>query len=141
MDDNVTLIAAFSGGLLAVCLSGLCDLIRVTCAAGWVTTLAGLVESGVPGSGWCHFAVPGLYNFLDLPDIACLSVPRALCLMALASEPAFPAAAAGEAFAKVRKVYEMADNSDDFLSQTYADEPRFTRTMLTEALRWFERWL
>ena len=132
---------AFSGGLLAVYVSGLCDLIRATSAAGWVTTMAGLVESGVPGPGWSHFAVPGLYNFLDLPDVACLTVPRALFLMAMEGEPVFPAAGGEEAFRKIRKVYEMAGHGDDFARQTYPGEARVTRQMIDDATRWFQRWL
>ena len=140
-DRRIGCFGASSGGLLAVCLSGLCDLIRVTCAAGWVTSFADVVESGVPGTAWCHFAVPGLYNFLDLPDIACLSVPRALFLMAMQNDPFFPGSGAEKAFAKARKVYEMAGKADDFLSQTYSGEPRFTRQMLTDSCRWLQRWL
>ncbi len=132
---------AFSGGLMAVFLSGLCDLIRVTCAAGWVTTFAGTVESGVPGSGWCHYAIPGLYNFLDLSDIACLSVPRALFLMGFEGDPLFGGARAAASFANIRRVYSMADCGDDFLSQTYPGPPRFARQNLSDALRWFERWI
>ena len=116
-------------------------MVRVTCAAGWVTTLAGIVESGVPGAGWCHFAVPGLYNFLDLPDIACLTVPRALQLMALKNEPFFPGFDADDAFKKVRKVYEMAEKADDFFSQTYSGKSCFTSQMFADTLRWFKRWL
>lgn len=130
---------AFSGGLMAVFLSGLCDLIRASCAAGWVTTFASVVECGVSGCGWCHYAVPGLYNFLDLPDIACLSIPRALFLMSFEGDPLFGGSRAS--FANVRKVYEMAECGDGFLSQTYPGPPRFTRQNLGDALRWFQRWL
>jgi len=132
---------AHSGGLLAVHLSGLCDLIRVTCAAGWVTTFAGLIEAGVPGGDWAHFAVPGLYNFLDLPDIACLTVPRSLSLMALGDDPAFPGAGAGGAFKNVRKVFQMAGCDGEFSSEVYTGESSFTREMLADCFRWFERWL
>jgi len=131
---------AFSGGLLAVYLSGLCDLIRVTSAAGWVTTLAGMVENGVPGTGWCQYAIPGLYNFLDLPDIACLTVPRALLLMSFEDDPLFGPGAA-DAANNVRQVFEKADKGDDFLAQAYPGEQRFTRHMLDDTLRWLERWL
>ena len=142
MDDRrIGCLGAFSGGLMAIYVSGLCDLIRVTCAAGWVTTLGRLIESGVPGSQWTHFAVPGLYNFLDLPDVACLTVPRALCLMALEKDPVFPGDRADETFDNIRKVYQMADKGDDFLSRVYRGQPRFTSRMLADALHWFERWL
>jgi len=130
---------ASSAGLLALYVSGLCDLVRVTCAGGWVTTFAGLVEEGVPGPSWGHFAVPGLYNFLDLSDIACLTVPRALFLMGHRKSPLFPAD--GAVFAKVRKVYEMAGKGDDFLAQAYPGEPRFNAQMLADTIRWFQRWL
>jgi len=140
-DRRIGCFGAFSGGLLAVYLSGLCDLIRVTCAAGWVTSFADVIEAGVPGTAWCHFTVPGLYNFLDLPDVACLTVPRALSLMALQDDPVFPGSGAEKAFARVRKVFEMAGKADDFLSQTYPGEPRFNRQMLADSCRWFERWL
>ncbi|MFO7899634.1 MAG: acetylxylan esterase [Planctomycetota bacterium] len=131
---------AHSGGLLALYLSGLCDLVRATVAVGWVSSLRRVVESGVPGTSWTHFAVPGLSNFLDLPDIACLTVPRALMLAALNDEPLFPAADADRAFADVRKVYREAGKADDFLSQTSPGRA-VTPTTLREAVRWFERWI
>lgn len=140
-DRRIGCFGAHSGGLLALYLSGLCDLIRVTCAAGWVTTFAGLVESGVPGGAWAHFAVPGLYNFLDLPDIACLTVPRSLSLMAMGGDPHFPGAGADAAFKKVRKVFQMAGRDGEFSSKVYGGETSFTREMLADSLRWFERWL
>jgi len=140
-DRRIGCFGAASGGLLAVYLSGLCDLIRVTCAGGWVTTFANLIESGLPGNDWCEFVVPGLYNFLDLPDVACLTVPRALSLMAYEGDGVFPGSGAADAFARVHKVFEMADRGDDIRSQTYPGSPRFTRTMLGDSLRWFQRWL
>jgi len=140
-DRRLGAFGAFSGGLLAVFLSGLCDLLRVTCAAGWVTTFAAMIETGVPGQGWCHYAVPGLYNFLDLPDVACLSVPRALSLIAFDSDPSFPSSVADAAFARVREVYEKADHGVDFLPQVHRGASAFTRDMLDDALRWFRRWL
>lgn len=140
-DRRIGCFGAHSGGLLAMYLSGLCDLVRVTCAAGWVTTFAGLVESGVPGGGWAHFVVPGLYNFLDLPDMACLTVPRSLSLMAIGDDPYFPGAGADGAFKKVRKVFQMAGRDGEFSSKVYGGESSFTHDMLADSLRWFERWL
>jgi dienelactone hydrolase len=132
---------SFSGGLLALYLSGLYDLVRATCAAGWVTSYANMVDAGVPGARWCQFAVPGLYNFLDLPDIGSLTVPRALCLMAMENEPFFPGRDAAEPFDKVRSVFQDVDHGDDLLCHTYPGDARFTRQMLSDAVRWFRRWL
>jgi dienelactone hydrolase len=131
---------AFSGGLLAMFLGGLYDLVRVTCAAGWTTTFADVIEDGVPGPEWAQFAIPGFYNFMDLPDVASLTVPRALMLMSLTGDSVFPNRSADDAFGKVRKVYEMADKADDFQSQTYG-EPAVSPNLMNDALRWFERWL
>ncbi len=138
---RIACFGAHSGGLLAMYLSGLCDLIRVTVAAGWVTSLAGLIESGVPGRDWAHFAVTGLYNFLDLPDIACLTIPRSLALLAIGDDPCFPGSGAGAAFRKVRKVFQMAERDGEFLTKIYTGESSFTRDMLADTLAWFQRWL
>jgi dienelactone hydrolase len=131
---------AFSGGLLALFLGGLYDLVRATCAAGWVTTLGDLVEHGVPGTQWSGFAVPGFYNFMDLPDIACLNIPRALMLMSLGKEQPFPSSSASEAFEKVHKVYGMAQCQDDFRGLVYPEATVNSKAM-SDALQWFKRWL
>jgi len=125
---------------MALYVSGLCDLVRATCAAGWITSYAGLAEAGVPGNSWCHFAIPGLYRFLDLPDVACLSVPRALFLLGLDNDPVFPAHSHGT-FDRIRTVYENAEHGDDFSWQIYSGEPRFSAQMLADTLHWFQRWL
>jgi hypothetical protein len=89
---------------------------------------------------WSQFVIPGLYNFLDLPDIACLSVPRSLYLAAFEKEPAFPASDADDAFGRAARVYEMADHSDSFLGRKQSDAACVSRQMLAESLRWFRRW-
>ena len=139
-DRRLACFGAHSGGLMALYLSGLCDLVRVTVAAGWVTSMAGLIESGVP-DGWAQFAVPGLHNFLDLPDVACLTIPRSLSLMATGKAPHFPGAGAADAFSKVRQVFQMAGRDGEFSSKVFDGATAFTRDMLTETFRWFERWL
>jgi dienelactone hydrolase len=138
---RIGLFGGFSGGLLGMYVAGLYDLVRATCAVGWVTSLGELIRSGVPGTGWAHYVVPGLHNFLDLPDIACMTVPRALFLMAMENEPTFPGGDAANAFDKVRQVYRNAERADDFLAQTYAGAASFTPQMLSDTLRWFQRWL
>jgi dienelactone hydrolase len=138
---RIGLFGSFSGGLMAIYVTGLYDLVRATCAAGWVTSLGNLVRDGVPGTEWCHYAVPGLHNFLDLPDIACMTVPRALFLMAMEKDPIFPGARAANAFDRIRQVYRDADQGDDFFAQTYAGSAAFTPQMLSDTLRWFQRWL
>lgn len=139
-ERRIGCFGAHSGGLLAIYLSGLCDLVRATVAIGWVASLRGVIEAGVPGTSWMQFAVPGLYNFLDLPDVACLTIPRALMLVALADDPLFPATAAEKSFADIRKVFDDADKGVDFLGQT-APGRAVTSDIVREALGWFERWI
>ncbi|GIF12994.1 hypothetical protein [Actinoplanes teichomyceticus] len=72
-----------------------------------MTTLAGMTVPGNdPLRGRSAFSVlhPGLYRYLDIPDVASLAAPRPMYLAGGAGDPLLPPAGVQAAYAELRAV-------------------------------------
>jgi dienelactone hydrolase len=84
--------------------------------------------------------VPGLYKYLDYPDIAGLAVPNPL-LIQQCSLDKMTLEGMKNAEQKLSAIYEKAGAKNRFLCTWYEEPHLFNIPMQKQAFDWFDRWL
>lgn len=129
------------GGYRAWQVAALSDDIAATVSACWMT---GLKEMMVPGNntlrGQSAFYMlhPGLYRYLDIPDVASIAAPKPTMMTDGADDPLFTPEGVAVAYAKMRAVWPAGRLS----TKTWPGLGHvFVREMQDEAFAWLDEWL
>jgi hypothetical protein len=77
--------------------------------------------------------VPGLYRYLDLPDVVAMTAPGALMVIHGTQDGLFTNEEVREAFDKISRVYAKADVRDRFAGVTYDGPHEFNAAMQERA--------
>jgi dienelactone hydrolase len=133
------------GGYRAWQVAALSNDIAATVAACWMT---GLKEMMVPGNntlrGQSAFYMlhPGLYRYLDIPDVASIAAPRPMMLLDGETDPLFTPAGVSVAYAKMRTVWDAQRAGNRLSTKTWPGLGHvFVREMQDAAFAWLDRWL
>jgi dienelactone hydrolase len=133
------------GGYRAWQVAALSDHISATVSACWMT---GLKEMMVPGNntlrGQSAFYMlhPGLYRYLDIPDVASIAAPAPMMLLDGATDPLFTAEGVNAAYAKMRAVWTSQRAQDRLSTKIWPDLGHvFVAAMQDEAFNWLDSWL
>ena len=128
------------GGLRTARLIGADPRIKAACVTGWMTEFGRQIRNDLRHHTWMAY-VPGLYRWLDLPDVAALTAPGALLVQQCGRDTMYPPAAMRSSIDKLARIYTKAGIPERFRG-TFHDEPHsFRPAMQDEALAWLERWL
>ena len=85
--------------------------------------------------------VPGLFNVMDLPDVAGLHAPGALLVQQCRRDALFPVDAMQGAITRLERIYAKAGMEERFRGSFHDVPHSFTPDMQVEAFDWLERWL
>jgi dienelactone hydrolase len=146
VDERRIAAVGFSlGGYRAWQVAALSDDIAATVSACWMT---GLKEMMVPGNntlrGQSAFAMlhPGLYRFLDIPDVAAIAAPRPMMLLDGETDPLFTPAGVETAYAKMRAVWASQRAQHRLSTKVWPGLGHvFVQEMQDEAFAWLDHWL
>jgi dienelactone hydrolase len=128
------------GGYRALYLSALDERIRAGCVVGFMSSVRPMIQAHLDTHSWVHF-LPALHQYLDLPDVASLTAPRALLVQQCSKDRLFPPAGMKESVEKITAVYEKAGARDKFDGRFYDVPHQFTLAMQDEAFAWLDRQL
>jgi dienelactone hydrolase len=139
--ERIGCVGLSVGGYRSQLLAAADERIRAAVAAGWLCGLGELWPVGRwPNSvGWVHY-VPGLYQELDLPDVAALACPRPLLVLQGRRDRLFPPQGMERALDHVA-AYQKARVPERFRGRMFEVPHRLDRAMQEEAFAWFDRWL
>lgn len=127
------------GGFRSALLAGLDPRIKAASVTGWMTEFGQQLRNHIRHT-WMVFT-PGLYKFLDLPDVASLHAPGALLVQQCRRDTLYPLPAMQAAVDKIAHVYAKAGMPEKFRG-TFYDEPHsFKPAMQDEAFAWLDQWL
>ncbi|MFI7545263.1 dienelactone hydrolase family protein [Actinoplanes sp. NPDC049599] len=146
VDERRIAAVGFSmGGYRAWQVAALSDHIAATVSACWMT---GLKEMMVPGNntlrGQSAFFMlhPGLYRYLDIPDVASIAAPRPMMLLDGEADPLFTPAGVEAAYARMRSVWASQRALHRLSTKVWPGLGHvFVREMQDEAFAWLDRWL
>ena len=85
--------------------------------------------------------IPGLYQYMDLPDVVSMTCPGALMTINGTQDGLFPMEGVNASFGKIAKVYEKARVPERFEGVLYDGPHEFNAAMQEKAYEWLDRWL
>jgi dienelactone hydrolase len=127
------------GGWRTNFLAGLDPRIKAACVAGWMTSFHPMVPwfvKTIPAGN-----VPGLFNYLDYPDVGSLAMPNALMVVHGLQDGLFPPDGVKAAFRNLAQCYEAIGKPERFTTYTFDGPHSFPSRAQQLMVEWFDRWV
>ena len=124
------------GGYRSFLLAALDQRIKAAVDVGWMTSYASNIRRHVVNSVGFTFHIPGLYRYLDLPDLAALIAPRSIFVINGSKDALFPADGVEKAFQKIEACFRKAGVAERQRCRLYDAPHQFNREMQAEAWEW-----
>lgn len=128
------------GGFRCAHLAGLHPRIKAAVVVGWMCSYGAMLKSHLTSIGFMK-VIPGMYRYMDLPDIAGMTAPGGLMVIHGLRDGLFPNSGVEEAFDKLRAIYTKAGHPERFEPVTYDGPHEFNVPMQEKAFEWLERQL
>jgi dienelactone hydrolase len=130
------------GGLRTCYLTAADPRVKAGVICGWMTSFPAQLPSKVVNTIGHTKLIPGLYRYLDYPDIASLAMPSALLVMNGGKDGLFEPSGVQSAFEKLRACYRKAGIPERIQCSLYPEAPHeFNAAMQAEAWKWLARWI
>jgi hypothetical protein len=129
------------GAFRAWQVAALSDRIKAGVAVCWMATVKGLMAPGNNQTvGQSAFAMlhPGLFNYLDYPDVASLACPKPMLFYNGEQDGLFPVPSVRDAYAKMRTVWESQDAGDRLVTKLWNVPHVFNGEMQDAAFAWLD---
>jgi dienelactone hydrolase len=128
------------GGFRSAHLFGLDPRISVCVDAGWMTSYSKQIDNHLRYHTWMIY-VPRQLEFLDLPDVASLSVPKPLMIINCKQDILYTIEAMQSAADKLGYIYKKVNASERLEVKWYDVPHSFNIEMQNDAIKWLEKWL
>ena len=128
------------GGFRSAHLAGLDPRIKAAVVVGWMSTYGSMLQNKLTSIGFMK-VVPGLYPYMDLPDVASMNVPGGLMAIQGTKDQLFTLDGIHAAYDKIAAVYKKAGVPERFQGVTYDGPHEFNAQMQEKAFAWLDRWL
>jgi dienelactone hydrolase len=124
------------GGYRSFLLAALDPRIKAAVDVGWMTSYAANIRRHVINTVGFSFHIPGLYRYLDLPDLAALIAPRSIMVINGSKDGLFPVAGVDAAFKKIEQCFRKAGVPERQRCRMYDAPHQFNAKMQAEAWEW-----
>ena len=138
--DRIGCLGLSLGGFRSAFLAGLHPRIRSAVVTCWMTSFEPMLANYAGRHTWMIHA-PGLYQYLDLPDIASQAAPNPLLLQYGTRDDLFPKQGKTESARKLKTTYTQAGAADSFEARFYDAPHMFSKQMQHDAFEWLGRTL
>jgi dienelactone hydrolase len=129
------------GGLRSCHLAALDERVKAAVVVGWMASFPAQLRRHVKYTIGHTKLVPGLYRYLDYPDVASLAMPAALLVINGSKDALFELDGVRASFDKLRACYAKAGAADKFRARLYDTPHEFNAEMQAEAWEWLQKWL
>ncbi|MGZ8938086.1 MAG: dienelactone hydrolase family protein [Limisphaerales bacterium] len=129
------------GGLRSAHLAALDDRIKAAVAVGWMASFPAQLQKHVRHTIGHTKVVPGLYRYLDYPDVASLAMPAALMVINGRKDSLFELGGVTKSFEKLNRCYKKAGIPERIATRMYDAPHEFNGAMQEEAWEWLRRWV
>jgi dienelactone hydrolase len=124
------------GGYRSFLLAALDPRIKAAVDVGWMTSFASNIQRHVVNTVGLTFHIPGLYRYLDLPDLAALIAPRSIFVINGSKDSLFPAEGVERAFRKIEACFRKAGMPERQRCRLFDAPHQFNLEMQAEAWDW-----
>lgn len=128
------------GGFRSAHLAGLHPRVRCAVVVGWMCSYGAMLRGKLTSIGFMK-VIPGLYEFMDLPDVVSMTCPGALLAIHGTRDGLFTNEGVQQAFDKIAAVYSKVGVAERFAGLTYDGPHEFNVPMQERAFDWLDRWL
>jgi dienelactone hydrolase len=129
------------GGVRSGHLAALDDRIKAAVVVGWMASIPRQLLRHVRYSIGFTKLVPGLYRYLDYPDVASLAMPSPLLVINGRKDKLFVLEGVEACFEKLHACYKKAGVEQKFQGRLYDTPHEFNTEMQQEAFAWLKKWL
>src|SRR5712691_3691047 len=129
------------GGVRSAHLAALDDRVKAAVVVGWMTSFPAQLKRRVRNTIGHTKLVPGLYRYLDYPDVASLAMPTPLLVINGSKDELFEPSGVRASFEKLAACYQKAGVPERVRTRLYDAPHEFNREMQTEAWTWLARHL
>lgn len=129
------------GGWRTNMMAALDDRIKASVSVGWMTTADHQQLYNVNGAVGSFCLLPGVWNRLDIPDVAVMGAPCASMVVLGERDPLFPQEAKVEALQQIADGYAWAGCPERTSGFTPDTDHCYNHIVQREALAWFSRFL
>lgn len=129
------------GGLRSCHLAALDERIKAAVVVGWMASFPRQLRRHIRNTIGHTKVVPGLYRYLDYPDVASLAMPRALLVINGSKDGLFDLDGVRASFDKLNACYQKAGAPEKCRTRLYDTPHEFNAAMQAEAWAWLRRWV
>jgi len=129
------------GGLRSCHLAALDPRIKASVVVGWMASFPAQLKNKIRNTIGHTKLVPGLYRYLDYPDVATLAIPSAMLVINGSKDGLFDLDGVRASFATLNAAWAKAGVPDRIRTRLYDTPHEFNAEMQTEAWAWLRRWL
>ena len=129
------------GGVRSAHLAALDDRIKAAVVVGWMTSFPAQLRRRVKNTVGFTKLVPGLYRYLDYPDVASLAMPAALLVINGSRDELFEPSGVQASFEKLAACYAKAGVPERLRTRLYDTPHEFNAEMQAEAWGWLGKHL
>ncbi len=130
------------GGLRACYLTAADPRVKAGIVVGWMTSFPKQLREKIASAIGFTKLIPGIYQYLDYPDIASLAMPSPLLVINGGKDRLFDPDGVQIAYQKLRDCYKKAGIPERVQCSLYPDAPHeFNAAMQEEAWKFLSRWL
>ena len=124
------------GGYRSFHLAAMDERIKAAVDVGWMTAFAPTIRRHVINTVGLTFHIPGLYRYLDLPDLAALIAPRSVFVINGSKDSLFPPQGVAAAFRKIEECFAKAGVPERQRCRLYDAPHQFNLKMQADAWEW-----
>jgi dienelactone hydrolase len=128
------------GGFRSAHLAALDPRIKCAVVTAWMSTYDSLLRDKLRNHTYMIY-LPGLTGYLDLPDVASLTAPRALLVQQCTRDSLYHMDGMQASCQKISSVYEAIGHLEKFRCVFYDTHHEFNVSMQEDAFRWIDQWL
>jgi len=129
------------GAVRSAHLAALDDRIKAAVVVGWMTSFPAQLRRRVRNTIGHTKLVPGLYRFLDYPDVASIAMPAPLLVINGSKDELFEPTGVRAAFEKLAACYAKAGVPELLRTRLYDTPHEFNLAMQAEAWEWLAKHL
>jgi dienelactone hydrolase len=130
------------GGYRTWQLAALSEHIAAGVSVCWMATIKGLMLAGnnqTRGQSAFTMIHPGLFNYLDFPDVASIACPKPMVFQCGEKDSLFPLPVIEDAYAKMRAVWDSQRAGGRLETRVYDVPHLFNQAMQEDAFKWLDR--
>ena len=123
-------------------VSALSDHISAGVAVCWMATVKGLMKAGnnqTRGQSAFTMTHPGLYNYMDYPDVASLACPKPMVFYNGEQDGLFPVPSVKEAYEKMHRIWSSQSADQNLVTKLWDVPHEFNQEMQEEAFNWLDK--